>query len=91
MFFFFDVLNTNKIIFLHKLHLVSILISICFFIIFFYRIEKEKKKQKKEVKVEKPSSAKKRKSLPDDFEDEIPKVGINLLTGSFLCTYTKNV
>ncbi|XP_078335773.1 DNA topoisomerase I, mitochondrial-like isoform X2 [Crassostrea virginica] len=37
------------------------------------RIEKEKKKQKKEVKVEKPSSAKKRKSLPDDFEDEIPK------------------
>lgn len=39
---------------------------------FFYRIEKEKKKQKKDVKVEKPSSAKKRKTI--DSDDDVPKV-----------------
>lgn len=38
----------------------------------FSRIEKEKKKQKKDVKVEKPSSAKKRK--PVDSDDDVPKV-----------------
>lgn len=42
-------------------------------VILFSRIEKEKKKQKKEVKVEKPSSAKKRK--PVDSDDDVPKVG----------------
>lgn len=41
-------------------------------VILFSRIEKEKKKQKKEVKVEKPSSAKKRK--PVDSDDDVPKV-----------------